>query len=75
MRFNTLYELHHTVNVLHVCMYVCMYVLQVNMILFHVTFRTSAGDALFPGRRLAELIVELNSLLNSEDVRLFENDM
>ncbi|XP_044035272.1 hexosaminidase D [Siniperca chuatsi] len=37
--------------------------------------RTSAGDSLFPGRRLAELTVELNSLLNSEDIRLFENDM
>ncbi|XP_073345995.1 hexosaminidase D [Pagrus major] len=36
---------------------------------------TSAGDALFPGRRLAESIVELNSLLNSDDIRLFENDM
>lgn len=37
--------------------------------------RASTGDSLFPGRRLAELIVELNSLLNSDDVRLFENDM
>ncbi|XP_068161990.1 hexosaminidase D [Antennarius striatus] len=37
--------------------------------------RTSAGETLFPGRRLAELIVELNSLLNSDDIRLFENDM
>nr|XP_046232548.1 hexosaminidase D [Scatophagus argus]XP_046232549.1 hexosaminidase D [Scatophagus argus] len=37
--------------------------------------RASAGDLLFPGRKLAELIVELNSLLNSEDIRLFENNM
>ncbi|XP_035517793.1 hexosaminidase D [Morone saxatilis] len=37
--------------------------------------RTSADDSLFPGRRLAELTVELNSLLNSEDIRMFENDM
>lgn len=37
--------------------------------------RTSADDSLFPGQRLAELIVELNSLLNSDDIRLFENDM
>lgn len=35
--------------------------------------RTSAVD--FPGKRLAELIVELNSLLNSDDIRLFENNM
>ncbi|XP_070707641.1 hexosaminidase D [Pempheris klunzingeri] len=37
--------------------------------------RTSADDSLFPGRRLAELTVELNSLLNSEDIRFFENNM
>ncbi|XP_072230013.1 hexosaminidase D [Leuresthes tenuis] len=37
--------------------------------------RTSAVDTLFPGRRLAELIVELNSLLASEDLRFFENGM
>ncbi|XP_028263633.1 hexosaminidase D [Parambassis ranga] len=37
--------------------------------------RTSAADSLFPGRRLAELIVELNSLLNSEDIRFFEDNM
>ncbi|XP_034717242.1 hexosaminidase D [Etheostoma cragini] len=37
--------------------------------------RTSADDSLFPGRKLAELTVELNSLLNSEDVRFFENNM
>ncbi|XP_036936812.1 hexosaminidase D [Acanthopagrus latus] len=36
---------------------------------------TSSGDSLFPGRKLAESIVELNSLLNSDDIRLFENDM
>lgn len=35
----------------------------------------SAEDSLFPGGRLAELIVELNSLLNSDDIRFFENDM
>ncbi|XP_040923040.1 hexosaminidase D [Toxotes jaculatrix] len=37
--------------------------------------RRSAVDSLFPGRRLAELIVELNALLNSEDIRFFENSM
>ncbi|XP_069563587.1 hexosaminidase D [Brachyistius frenatus] len=37
--------------------------------------RTSSGDLLFPGRRLAELIVEINSLLDSEDIRFFENNM
>ncbi|TDG98328.1 hypothetical protein EPR50_G00217590 [Perca flavescens] len=37
--------------------------------------RTSADDSLFPGRKLAELTVELNSLLNSEDIRFFENNM
>ncbi|XP_039990452.1 hexosaminidase D isoform X1 [Xiphias gladius] len=37
--------------------------------------RRSAVDSLFPGRRLAELIVELNILLNSEDIRFFENNM
>ncbi|XP_008436229.1 hexosaminidase D [Poecilia reticulata] len=37
--------------------------------------RTSAGESLFPGRRLAELIVEINSLLNSEDLRFFESNM
>ncbi|XP_034563284.1 hexosaminidase D [Notolabrus celidotus] len=37
--------------------------------------RTSADNSLFPGQRLAELIVELNSLLNSENIRFFENDM
>lgn len=54
--------------------YACMS-LQVNRILFHVAFRTSADDSLFPGRRLAELTVELDSLLNSEDIRFFENNM
>lgn len=43
--------------------------------MFHVAFRSFADDSLFPGRRLAELTVELNSLLNSDDIRLFENDM
>lgn len=37
--------------------------------------RSSADDSLFPGRRLAELIVELSTLLNSDDIRFFENDM
>ncbi|KAK5850432.1 hypothetical protein PBY51_001313 [Eleginops maclovinus] len=37
--------------------------------------RTSADDSLFPGRRLAELTVELNALLNSEDIRFFDNNM
>ncbi|KAM3592238.1 uncharacterized protein V6R79_015194 [Siganus canaliculatus] len=37
--------------------------------------RTSTDDSRFPGRRLAELIVELDSLLNSENIRMFENDM
>lgn len=37
--------------------------------------RVSAGELLFPGRTLAHLIVDLNSFLNSEDVRYFENNM
>ncbi|XP_058476297.1 hexosaminidase D [Solea solea] len=37
--------------------------------------RRSADDSLFPGRKLAELIVELDALLNSEDIRSFENNM
>lgn len=37
--------------------------------------RTSADNPQFPGQKLAELIVELNSLLNSENIRFFENDM
>ncbi|XP_026172009.1 hexosaminidase D isoform X1 [Mastacembelus armatus] len=37
--------------------------------------RTSAVDSLFPGGRLAQLIVELDSLLKSEDIRFFENSM
>ncbi|XP_071329329.1 hexosaminidase D [Trachinotus anak] len=37
--------------------------------------RSSAEESLFPGRRLAELIVELNALLNSEHIRFFENSM
>lgn len=35
----------------------------------------SDGALLFPGRRLAELMVDINSLLNSEDIRFFENNM
>lgn len=37
--------------------------------------RTHVADTVFPGRRLAEFIVELNSLLNSEEIRFFENSM
>ncbi|XP_023263895.1 hexosaminidase D [Seriola lalandi dorsalis] len=37
--------------------------------------RTPEEDSLFPGRRLAELIVDLNHLLNSDDIRFFENSM
>ncbi|XP_029977440.1 hexosaminidase D isoform X3 [Sphaeramia orbicularis] len=37
--------------------------------------RVSAGEFLFPGRTLAHLIVDLNSFLNSEDVRYFEKNM
>ncbi|XP_041671761.1 hexosaminidase D [Cheilinus undulatus] len=37
--------------------------------------RTSADNTLFPGQKLAELIVDLNSLLNSDNIRFFENDM
>ncbi|KAM8837962.1 hexosaminidase D isoform 2-T2 [Spinachia spinachia] len=37
--------------------------------------RTTEDESLFPGRRLAQLTVELNSLLNSEDIRFFENNM
>lgn len=36
---------------------------------------TCVADTVFPGRRLAELIVELNALLNSEDIRFFESSM
>lgn len=53
---------------------VCMH-LRANRVSFPMAFRTCAADTAFPGRRLAELIVELNSLLNSEDVRFFENSM
>lgn len=49
--------------------------LQVNRIWFYVTFSASDGALLFPGRRLAELMVDINSLLNSEDIRFFENNM
>ncbi|KAM9717025.1 hexosaminidase D isoform 1-T2 [Menidia menidia] len=37
--------------------------------------RTYAVDPQFPGRKLAELIVELDSLLNSEELRFFETSM
>ncbi|XP_030610701.1 hexosaminidase D [Archocentrus centrarchus] len=37
--------------------------------------RTYVADTVFPGRRLAEFIVELNSLLNSEEIRFFESSM
>ncbi|CAN9508942.1 unnamed protein product [Ophioblennius macclurei] len=36
---------------------------------------SSAADCRYPGRRLAELIVELDSLINTDDVRFFENNM
>lgn len=49
--------------------------LQANRILFPTVLRTCVADTVFPGRRLAELIVELNALLNSEDIRFFENSM
>lgn len=44
-------------------------------VLSHVAFRSFADDSLFPGRKLSEVIVELNTLLNSDDIRLFETDM
>ncbi|XP_072312635.1 hexosaminidase D isoform X2 [Eucyclogobius newberryi] len=37
--------------------------------------RISKDSALFPGRFLAEIIVDLNSFLNSEEVRYFEHNM
>ncbi|XP_015250818.1 PREDICTED: hexosaminidase D [Cyprinodon variegatus] len=37
--------------------------------------RASADESLFPGRKLAELILEINSLLDSEDFRFFESNM
>lgn len=37
--------------------------------------KTSTENTMFPGKRLAELIVDLNSFLNLEDVRSFENNM
>ncbi|KAG7248554.1 hypothetical protein CRUP_035705 [Coryphaenoides rupestris] len=37
--------------------------------------KTSGADSLFAGRRLAALIVELTQLLNSEEVRHFEDNM
>ncbi|XP_023804987.1 hexosaminidase D [Oryzias latipes] len=36
--------------------------------------RTAADDSRFPGRRLAESIVEISFLLNSEELRFFENN-
>lgn len=38
-------------------------------------FSPPDGASVFPGRQLAQLIVELNALLNTEDIRFFENDM
>ncbi|KAM8890096.1 hexosaminidase D isoform 1-T1 [Synchiropus picturatus] len=35
----------------------------------------SSGDPSFPGRKLAESILELNTLLDTEDIRFFENSM
>ncbi|KAJ0016265.1 hypothetical protein NQD34_014555 [Periophthalmus magnuspinnatus] len=37
--------------------------------------RISQNTTMFPGRFLAEIIVDLNSFLNSEDVRYFEHNM
>uniref|UniRef100_A0A3P8UIM8 beta-N-acetylhexosaminidase n=1 Tax=Cynoglossus semilaevis TaxID=244447 RepID=A0A3P8UIM8_CYNSE len=37
--------------------------------------RQSPVNSLFPGRRLAEVIVELDVLLNLEDIRFFERNM
>lgn len=37
--------------------------------------KTSKDTPMFPGRRLAELIVDLNSFLNLEEVRYFEHNM
>lgn len=37
--------------------------------------KISKDTPLFPGRRLAELIVDLNSFLNLEEVRYFEHNM
>ncbi|XP_026207166.1 hexosaminidase D isoform X2 [Anabas testudineus] len=52
-----------------------MEVLGVSSVEVEAMERTSEAESLFPGRRLAELIVELNSLLNSEDVRFFEDNI
>lgn len=54
---------------------------EVRVIVYFKTFRsmwpcrTSEADSLFPGKRLAGLVVELNLLLNSEDIRFLENNM
>ncbi|XP_034049171.1 hexosaminidase D isoform X2 [Thalassophryne amazonica] len=37
--------------------------------------RHSAEESSFAGKKLAELIVELSSLLNSDDIRFFDNGM
>lgn len=52
-----------------------VWVSKIKIILSNLDFSSFTEDALFPGKRLAELIVELNSLLNTEDIRLFETDM
>lgn len=63
-------------TVLYSIVYTIVYMyLHVNGILFHVTFSAADGALLFPGRKLAELMVELKALLNSEDIRFFENNM
>lgn len=36
---------------------------------------TSHDNSSFPGRRLAELIVDLDALLKTDDIRFFENNM
>ncbi|KAF7651253.1 hypothetical protein LDENG_00113480 [Lucifuga dentata] len=52
-----------------------MEILGVSSVEVEAMDRASAGDWLFAGRRLAEVTVELMSVLNSEDVRLFESSM
>ncbi|XP_018515960.1 hexosaminidase D [Lates calcarifer] len=49
--------------------------LGVSSVEVEVMERISAADPRFPGRRLAEVIVELNAVLNTDDIRFFENNM
>uniref|UniRef100_A0A3B4BH42 beta-N-acetylhexosaminidase n=1 Tax=Periophthalmus magnuspinnatus TaxID=409849 RepID=A0A3B4BH42_9GOBI len=46
-----------------------------DLYIFFVCCRISQNTTMFPGRFLAEIIVDLNSFLNSEDVRYFEHNM